>query len=105
MNVASFTIWDVLRAATVGLAGAGADGAAGPETATDADVEAGVPVRSRSPPTVKSLPCFSTIATGNSANLASSATGRRPLASAYSAATAVLVLPFSDHWYCRGMKE
>jgi hypothetical protein len=82
MNVASFTILDVLRVAFVTAAGFTGAGAAGPEAAAGADVGAGVPVRLGSPLTVRSLPCFSTIATGNSANLASSATGRRSLARA-----------------------
>lgn len=101
MNVASLTILDVLRAAfvaTPGFARAGTDGAAGPGATTD--VGAGVPVRLGCALTVKSLPCFSIIATGNSANLVSSAAGRRSLARAQSAVTAALVLSFSDHWYC-----
>lgn len=83
MNVVSLTILDVLRAVfatTEGFTGAGVGGAAGPDAATGADVAAGVPARLGSPLTVKSLPCFSTIATGNSANLASRAAGRRSLA-------------------------
>lgn len=108
MNVASLTILDVLRAvfaAVAGSAGAGTDGAAEPEAVTGTDVGAGVPVRLGAPLTVKSLPCFSVIATGNSANLASSATGRRSLARAYNAAVAGLELPLSDHWYCRIKNE
>lgn len=105
MNVASLTILDVLRkvcATAAGFAGEGVEGVAAPEAATDAVLGAGVPVRLSSPLTVKSLPCFSMIATGNSANLASRAAGRRSLASAV---TAGLVLPSSDHWYCHIMKD
>lgn len=82
MNVASLTILDVLRAVFATTAGFTGAGVAAPEAATGADVGAGVPVRLGSALTVKSLPCFSIIATGNSANLASSATGRRSLARA-----------------------
>lgn len=81
MNVASLTILDVLRNAFVIAVGA-ANGVAAPEAVIDADVGAGVPVRLGSPLTVKSLPCFSMIATGNSANLASRAAGRRSSARA-----------------------
>lgn len=81
INVASLTILDVLRKAffaAAGFAGAGADDVAAPEAV--AVVGAGVPARLGSPLTVKSLPCLSVIATGNSANLTSRATGRRFLA-------------------------
>lgn len=79
MNVASLTILEVFRdvlVAAAGFAGAGGGVVAGAET----DVGAGVPARLGSPLTVKSLPCFSVIATGNSANLVSSAAGRCSLA-------------------------
>ena len=86
MNVASLTIVDVLKAdfaGTAGFAGTGTDDAVVAEVATaGADGGTGVPARLGSPLTVKSLPCVSTIATGSSVNLASSAAGRRSLARA-----------------------
>lgn len=67
-----------------GWAGADVDAAAG----AFAVAGAGVPERLGSALIVRSLPCVSTRATGNSANLASRAAGRRDLASAKRALTA-----------------
>lgn len=60
---------------------------------------AGVPVRLGSALTVKSLPCVSMIAEGNSANFVSRAVVRRDLASAKSALTVGLGEVVSDQSY------
>jgi hypothetical protein len=59
----------------------------------------GVPVRLGSVLTVRSLPCVSIIATGNSANLASRATGRRDLARAKTELTSGLLAVEHFHSY------
>ena len=73
---------------------AGADAAAGAEGP-------GVPWRDGCAETVRSFPCVSTIAAGNSANLASSAVGSFAFASWKSASTSGLRAVLRLHSYYR----
>ena len=81
MNLASLTIRDVLTGVFFTGGGVNPATAAGLELVAAA-AGAGVPVRLGSALTVRSLPWVSIIATGSSANLDSSAGGRRALAKA-----------------------
>jgi hypothetical protein len=106
MKVASAVTFDVFRdfvGCVAGLLGFGR--VAGADEAVVGPGGAGVPERLGSALIVRSLPCVSMIAEGNSASFVSRAVGRRLLASSNKAVTAGVGSVVKVQVYCSGQRE